>query len=222
MKRFELQKTIIVFTLALLELFLSQHVYARENVFQKQISDVLQTYQTQMKLGRELRDHHFKESAEDELRISLNALIAVGVRAEDIVEVMTKEILYKKDRDDFVLLLKRLINEGASKRKISLEVTLFFERLDAVDKTEMKIQQLTAEAVISVVPESKPEEGRTVMPVETSLSEIPLLATVMPPGFEVPGNVGAVMTLIPAEQIANELNNQIVLVLNDQYDLEAN
>lgn len=222
MKRFKLLKTFIVFSLVLLELFLSPNVYSRENVFRKQITEVLQIYQTQMKLGCELRDNRFKESAKDELRISLNALMAVGVRIEDIVEVMTEEIFYKNDREEFVLLLRRFINEGAGESLISLEVNSFFKRVNAVDKTLLQIQQLIAEVVVSIVPESKSEENRLVGPVETSLLEIPLWATVMPPGFEVPGNVGAVMTLIPAEQIANELNNQIVLVLNGQYDLKTN
>lgn len=222
MKSSKLQKTIIIFSLVLLEMFLCPNVYARDNDFRKQISEVLQVYQTQMKLGWELTDHQYRESAKDELRILLNALITVGVKVEDIVDVLTEEILYKNDREDFALLFKRLINEEASEGKISLEVNSFFKRVNADDKTALQIQQLITEVVMSIVPESKLEINMAVEPLETSLLEISLLATIMPPGFEVPGNVGAVMTLIPAEQIANELNNQIVLVLNGQYDLKAN
>ncbi|MCM2350798.1 MAG: hypothetical protein NDI69_12315 [Bacteriovoracaceae bacterium] len=227
-------RTLIVFGLALLELSLCLNVYSHENVSRKQIIEVIERFQFQIKSGSEKRDPYFREKAENDLRLSLNSLIAQGGGIEDVIVVLLKESLSEEIRTDFIHLLKRLITERVNEDQMLVELSLFFKTWPEAHK-KLEIQQIVAGVVMGLVyqqyhygnlnfdswVETMIGQTKWVEPQEAAHTEIALTATIMPPGFEVAGSLGAVMTLVPMEQISTE-KEKITLVLNGRFDLKAN
>lgn len=235
-------RTLIVFGLALLELTICLNVYSHENVPRQQIVEMIERFQSQVKLGPEKRDQYYKEKAENELRFSLNSLIAQGSGVDDVIAVVLKESLSEEIRTDFILFLKKLITEGANEDQMLSELSLFFKtrpeahkKVDGIHQTSLGIQQVVAGVVMGLVyqqyhygnfnfdswVETISGQNRAVESLIASQSETALTATIMPPGFEVAGSIGAVMTLVPKEEISTE-NEKITLMLNGRFDLKAN